>query len=797
MPSQTNSKQTSGIGRFLAHYRPNPGVPDELVDGDGNIRPIWQNLIEAVSSMKPAERAMRFARGDQYLRDGGVFYRQYGPRETVEREWPISHMPVLLNEAEWAEICAGLTQRADLLERIAADLYGENTLVRDGRLPAQLVAGNPEWLRPMVGQKPRSGNFLDFVAFDIGRGPSGKWWVLADRTQAPSGSGFALENRIATSRVFAEHYARANVHRLAGFFREFRGTLLDMRDNENGRVGILTPGPMTDTYFEHAYIARYLGFMQLEGEDLTVRDGRVMIRTVSGLKPISVLWRRLDARWADPLELDESSQIGAAGLVSAVRAGNISLVNALGSGVLETRALMAFLPRLCSWLTGGELLMPNVATWWCGHASERDFVAVNFDQMTIGNAFSTQPGFEDESLLKSGTNAHADIRKLLTMDGERLVAQEKVTLSTAPAFEGDAMVARPMTLRVFMVRTKDGWTVMPGGFARIGMDIASSHVAMQQGGRAADVWIIGKKPVERETMLPVANETFVRQPPGLLPSRAADNLFWLGRYVERAEDMIRIVRAYHVRLAENFGHDNKLLELAAEFAASFGAELADGFPASIGQTISYASRAAGRVRDRLSNDGWNALQDLAKTIAAMEETAQPGSDTARAMGVLLRKISGFSGLVHDNMYRFTGWRFLAIGRSLERAISLTSLLGDFADAHAPDGSLDFAIEVADSTMSHRRRYTVATNRSTVVDLIGLDPLNPRSITYQIEALEAHFGFLPHDDASGQMSPLQKTVLKVRTALALHTPETLDTKALVALGGGIAALTDDLYQAYLR
>ena len=783
----------SGIERILAHYRPNPGVPDELVDESGTIRPIWHNLIEALSSMRPAERNMRFARGDQYLRDGGVFYRQYGAREAVERDWPLSHMPVLLDEAEWAEICAGLTQRADLLERVAADLYGDNTLVREGRLPAQLVARNPEWLRSMVGIKPHSGNFLDFVAFDIGRGPSGKWWVLADRTQAPSGSGFALENRIATSRVFAEHYARANAHRLAGFFREFRGTLLDMRDNENGRVGILTPGPMTDTYFEHAYIARYLGFMLLEGEDLTVRDGRVMIRTVSGLKPISVLWRRLDARWADPLELEESSRIGTAGLMSAVRAGTISLVNALGSGVLETRAFMAFLPRLCSWMTGSELLMPNVATWWCGHGSEREFVAANFDRMIIGDAFSTQPGFEDESLLNSG----AEMNKLFNADGERLVAQEKVTLSTAPAFEGDALVPRPMTLRVFMVRTKAGWSVMPGGFARIGKDSASSHVAMQQGGRAADVWIIGKKPVERETMLPVANETFVRQPPGLLPSRAADNLFWLGRYVERAEDMIRIARAYHVRLAENFGHDNKLLELAAAFAASFGAELSGGFPESIGQTISNASRAAGRVRDRLSNDGWNALQDLAKTIAAMEKTAQPGSDTARAMSVLLRKISGFSGLVHDNMYRFTGWRFLAVGRSLERAISLTGLLGGFADPAAPEGSLDFAIEVADSTMSHRRRYTVATNRSTVVDLIGLDPLNPRSISYQIEALEAHFGFLPHEDASGQMSQLQKSVLKVRTALALHTPETLDTKALAVLSGGIAALTDDLYDAYLR
>ncbi len=323
------------------------------------MRPVWRSFIHYLGAMSPEELQHRVARGDHYLRDAGVYYRQYDSGVSSELEWPLSHVPILIDEEDWAVIAAGLRQRADLLEAVCRDLYGPNILVEEGHLPPSLIARSPEWLRPLFGVTPRGGHFLNFLAFEVGRGPDGAWWVLGDRTQAPSGVGFALQNRVATARCFADHYGQANVHRLAGFFRSFRDQLNGMRNQLTNRVSILSPGPHNETYFEHAYIARYLGFGLLEGEDLTFEDGELMVRTVAGPIPIDVLWRRLDSNFADPLELDPQSKIGTPGLVAAVRRGSVTLVNALGSGVLEIRALQAFLPRICERLLGRRWRCPT------------------------------------------------------------------------------------------------------------------------------------------------------------------------------------------------------------------------------------------------------------------------------------------------------------------------------------------------------------------------------------------------------------------------------------------------------
>lgn len=801
MAAKVEPARKEPIAQLIAGYRTSETIPDELLGPGRAIRPVWRGFLEALAAMKPQELSERMARGDQYLRDAGVFYRQYGRDEAVERDWPLSHIPVLIDEAEWTSLEAGLVQRADLLEMIVADIYGENRLVTDGHLPPAIVAGNQEWLRPLVGVVPRSGHFLHFLAFDLGRGPDGEWWVLGDRTQAPSGAGFALENRIATARVYSDLYGRANVHRLAGFFRAFRDTLQGLRDGDDSRIGILTPGPHNDTYFEHAYIARYLGFMLLEGEDLTVRDGELMVRTVAGLRPISVLWRRLDAAWADPLELNEGSRLGTPGLLSAIRAGNVTMVNALGSGVVEARAFLAFMPRICRALLGEPLKLANVATWWCGQSAEREYVKANAGRMTIGKAFSTRLLFDLDDVSAIGgafTRAMQEtVGNWIDHGAGQLVGQEAVTLSTTPALVEGRLVPRPMSLRVFLARTGDGWKVMPGGFARIGRTANSAALALQEGGTAADVWIVSGRPVPPDTMHAATDKAFARQQPGVLPSRAADNLFWLGRYVERTENLVRILRAYHVRLAEAATAETPLLKLCAEHLEGLGVARPDTWPAALGDTIAAAARSAGHVRDRFSSDGWMALTDLAKTVAAMRGTAQPGDDMSRAMSVLLRKLSGFSGLVHENMYHFAGWRFLTIGRSLERSLSMAYLLARLADGKAPDGSLDMAVEIGDSVMSHRRRYTVATNRATVVDLLALDNLNPRSVIFQLGEIAGHLDYLPGQDPHQPLTPLRRALLKLRTGLELQLPETLDTAALRALGADIAALSDAFSAKYMR
>lgn len=791
----------AAAGTLLAAYRPRPGVPDEMMDEAGRIRPVWRDFIARLAAMTPREIAARTARGDQYLRDAGVFHRQYGAAGEAERDWPLSHVPVLIDEAEWEGLSAGLRQRADLLEDLAADFYGPNRMVAEGRLPPALVAGNPGWLRPLVGLRPAGGHFLHFVAFDLGRGPGGSWWVLADRTEAPSGAGFALENRIATSRVFADIYAQMNVHRLARFFRLFRDRLTGLRGQPGDRIGILTPGTMNDTYLEHAFIARYLGFMLLTGEDLAMRDGELTIRTTGGLVPVSVLWRRVDSEWTDPLELRGDSRLGTPGLLGAIRSGRLSMVNALGAGLVETRALLAFMPRLAQALRGEALALPNIATWWCGQRAEREHVIAAAERMTIAPALSTRLPFdlEETSAVAGhfrGAPPAGSIAEWVERERGGLVGQEAVTLSTTPALVRGRLVPRPFTLRVYLVRTATGWELMPGGFARVGRTGAPEAVALQKGGSVADVWLVSPDRVPHDTMM--EPPAVLRRQPTVLPARAADNLFWLGRYVERAETTARLLRAWHVRVAETGLRRSELLDQIGRALARRNAEPgAGGIPGGLIDTLRFAVSSASHVRDRFSVDGWMALTDLSRTATAMSARLQPGDDGLRAMSVLIRKITGFSGLVHENMYHAAGWRFLAIGRALERALSTATLLADLADPAAPAGALDALVEVGDSVMTHRRSFALETSRITVVDLLALDRMNPRALLFQLDQLRDRLAEMVPPDQNAPLSELDRAVIRLHSFVATATPEELDTAALRRVQGEIADLSGRITQSYLR
>jgi len=797
---------------LFAGYARLPGVADELFDGQGQMRPVWRRFVERFARLSPAEIAARFERGNQYLRDAGVYFRQYSSDPLAEREWPLSHVPVILHESEWQTICDGLAQRADLLERVVTDLYGEGRLVRDGHLPASLIAASPQWLRPMVGIQPPGGHFLHYLAFEIGRSPDGSWLVLGDRLQAPSGAGFALENRMATGRIFPERFPRAYIQRLAGFFSDFRAALEGLAvaaGDAEGRAAILTPGPSNDTYYEHTYIARYLGLMLLEGEDLLVENDRAMVRTIEGPHPLGALWRRIDAAFADPLELHADSQIGTPGLVDAVRQGKLAMVNAMGAGVLEMRAMMAFLPRISAVLTGQPLVLPNIATWWCGGAAERAYVRENAARMLIGPALSSDLPFDVSGQTALGGQfaggEAGDLDAWIDGQGASLVAQEAVALSTTPAWvtePGETLAEgrlqpRPMTVRVFAARTPEGWRFMQGGYARIGRSGDATALAMQKGGSVADVWIVSDRPVRHISLKPPAGAPFRRASPGVVPSRAADNLFWLGRYIERTEDAIRLVRAYHLRLATTDNAADPLLRRLRAFLGGYGIDVGQPMPDALVGRIGAARGCAGKVRDRFSVDGWAALVDLDRTARQTLSGIEPGDDAARAMGVLLRKITGFSGLVQDNMYRFQGWRFLTLGRALERADALSALLHGMAAPDAPEGALDLAVEVADSVITHHRRYRVETSRDTVVDLLALDADNPRSILFQLRAMREQASALPGAYDNGRLAPLLRAIVPLDSLLSVESPDRIDAKTLLHLRAELAGISDLLSAAYLR
>jgi len=780
----------------LVAYKPVAGIPDELVDPDGNVRPVWRGFLDYLSALDPGDIAMRFALADQHLADSGVYFRHADGDESWERPWPLSHVPVLISEQEWAGIEIGLAQRADLLELVLKDVYGRNNLVQTGRLPPMLLAQNPEWMRPMVGVTPRSEHFLHFVSFELGRSPTGQWWVLNDRTQAPSGAGFALENRVATSRMYSDFFQSTNICRLAGFFRTFKDHLYSMRGPDSTHPAILSPGSHTDTYFEHAYTARYLGLLLLQGEDIVVERGRPMVRTISGLKPVDVLWRRIDSGFADPLELDERSQIGIPGLVGALRQQGATMINSIGSGVVETRALMAFMPSICEALTGESLRLPNIATWWCGQEAERKYVWDNLDEMMISSALSTRLPFDPEDTTAIGgklrSSAFSTVQELFDNRAKYLVGQQAVTLSTSPAYVDGKLQPRPMTLRVFLSRSENGWVAMPGGYARIGRSDDVTALSMHAGGTCADVWIMSDKPVAIETMISVSEDPQFADNESELPSRTAENLYWLGRYVERAEFSTRLTRAFDIRVAESSATDPPLIDHLAGYLRFLGIDPEQSVPTAIAEALQSAARCARRLRDQLSPDGLVAVSNVEAIVN------NSGSDAGRAahMGKILRQTIAFSGLVQENMYRSTGWQFLSAGRAVERAMSTCSLVASLVDPSAPPGAMEAALDCADSKRTHQRRFGFGMSCETVTALLCLDRRNPRSVLYQLDELKSHLEMLPGSTESGVASPLLRQFMKLHTDIAAESPKTLDSRLLLRVRQELADLSDLLSQTYL-
>ena len=514
-------------------------------------RPHWAGLMESLRTLGPAELGHRWAQAERRIRENGITYNIYGDPEGASRPWKIDLVPFLIPADEWRHIEAGVIQRAQVLNLLLEDLYGPQNLLKEGHFPAALLYANAAFLRPLVGVKVPPHSYLHMLAVDLARAPDGQWWVLANRTQAPSGSGYALENRLIVSDLLPELFRSSNVQRLAPFFRAQRDALTHLSPRANPRIVLLTPGPHNETYFEHSYLAKYLGFTLVEGSDLTVRDRCVFLKTVGGLEQVDVILRRVDDDFCDPLELRGDSLLGVSGLVDCVVAGNVHVANALGSGVVESAALMPFLPGLTRHLLNEPLKLPSVATWWCGQKSALEWVITHLSSVVVKPAFASlnmEPVFGAEL---SPTQREAFITRLRSRPHE-FVAQEQVQLSTAPVWEDDALHSRAVVLRTYVVNTRSGWAVFPGGLVRVA-EATGSVVSMQRGGHSKDAWVLSDAPVDTFSLLPPRHEPLeLRRVSTVVPSSVADNTFWLGRYVERAENQARILRTLipRVHLAE-------------------------------------------------------------------------------------------------------------------------------------------------------------------------------------------------------------------------------------------------------
>jgi uncharacterized circularly permuted ATP-grasp superfamily protein/uncharacterized alpha-E superfamily protein len=803
------------MAQWTRDYARLPGIPDEYIAQDGAPRPVWTRFFDAFAALTPADIERRFGAADRHLREAGVTYR--APGDSADRTWPLSHLPLIIDDADWQQLTAGIAQRAQLLEMVLADLYGEGRLVAEGAIPAAAIAGSTEYLRAVCGIKPPGGRYLNLYAADVGRGPDGRWWVLGDRTQAPSGAGYALENRLVLSRAFSNLYKSMNVERVAPFFEAFRDSLRGGADRDEPRIGLLTPGSFNETYFEHATLARYLGFLLVEGDDLAVSGDRIYIRTVAGLKRLDVLLRRVDSNSLDPLELDASSHLGVPGLIDALRKNGVVVANMPGSGVLEARALLGFLPSLSQRLLGQDLKMPHIATWWCGQKAAREEVLSRLDEVAIEGAYAGGvPGFPGHGPILPGELSPSERERLktaITSRGIDYVGQEMVRLSTTPVWENGKITPRPFVLRVFAAATPEGWTIMPGGFCRIADQPDARAVSMGDGVRSADVWVVSDKAVSVSTLLPAVDTVRIRRIAGVLPSRAADNLFWLGRYLERAEATLRLVRALGTPMRDPgkaSGPSTALhsVERIQRLLATWGAAsqstranpskvAAEALqsPEKFGSALSLvraAQRTATSLRERLSPDAWQVITEMTERLAVEVED---DDGVVSAAELTLQELASFAGLAQENMNRAAGWRFLDMGRRAERAINTARFARQFAYDESGDEDLDILLTLADCQITYRSRYLLAPLLAPVRDLVVLDPYNPRSVAFQVSLLHDHVASLPSLKEHGLIERPQRLAVAVQSMLTTTEAAALDIKTLFALEQDLLNLADAIGAHY--
>ena len=772
--------------QLLAAYPQHSSRYDEMLGAPHATRAHWQRMFEHLTASTPEQMRERQHYVQRQIVENGVTYNIYADPQGADRPWELDLLPLIIPHEEWQEIEPAIAQRATLLNRILADVYGSQSLLQQGLLPPALVYGHAGFLRPCHGMHPPGGVFLHLYAADLARSPDGRWWVVADRTQAPSGAGYALENRLVISRVFPELFRDLKAQHLARFFRTLQDSLAHWapKDDEAPLIVLLTPGPHNETYFEHTYLARYLGFPLVEGSDLTVRDGCVWLKTLSGLQRVHVILRRLDDDFCDPLELRSDSSLGISGITEAARRGNVLIANALGASILESGALLGFLPGLCEHLLGESLRMPSVATWWCGEPAALEDVIERLGTLVIKPAF---PQLRRHAVFAMDLSARARNELIATLRTRphNYVAQELVRLSQAPVWDQGhhgRLQARSVGVRVYAVASPDGYVVMPGGLTRVASAANAHVISMQRGGSSKDTWVLTQGPVNPFSMLrrAVGPQDLVRSGANL-SSRVVENLFWFGRYAERCDNTARLLRVAFGRLIdevpaardeewpaivalarrtglldEKQAHADEATIEAALRTALIEEIQGHGLAANLRQLF----RVAFHLRERLSLDNWRMLNQLVQDLGQRKTHLTTLGDALAAVDHTIAAMMTLSGFALDGMTRDQGWRFLSIGRRLERLQFLCRMLEQALKVGG--GSLEWLLELADSIVTYRSRYMARPEWLPVLDLLVLDDSNPRSVMFQLLGLRDYLARLDNARGSAEAGHLQDLADRLAT-----------------------------------
>jgi uncharacterized circularly permuted ATP-grasp superfamily protein/uncharacterized alpha-E superfamily protein len=798
------------------HYATQLGVHDEIARTEA--LPHWQRFMASLDTLGDSELEQRRREAQRLLRKNGVTYNVYGDAQKLAQPWRLDPIPLLVSSEEWGAIDAGLQQRATVLDLVLQDIYGNQMLLKKGLLPSELVYGHSGFLRPCVGALSRQHRHLTLYAANLVRGANGRMWVLDDRTQAPSGSGYALENRRVMRRVLPDIFRESQVQRLAVFFKALRKELANLapHNKETPRIVILTPGSLNETYFEHAYLAAYHGFTLVQGDDLTVRDGAVWLKSLEGLQAVDVILRRVDDSFCDPLELNSHSRLGVAGLLEAVRRGNVAIANPLGSSVLENPGLLAFLPRLCRYFLDEELQLPSLATWWCGQARERDFVLHNIDRLVIKPINRSQGDYAIFGGALSATEKDS-LRAQIIAKPHAYIGQEQAIFSTLPTLIDQHITPRNAVLRSFAVANGDGYTVMPGGLTRVATQKSAFSVSNQAGGISKDTWVLAAEPDKPDSVwvAPIRPMALFAAPEPLT-SRAADNLFWVGRHLERTEAATRLLRIILVKLQETPDYKlpvdaeclTILLQALTQVTGTYPgfikadsqvlkAPQADllalakdrGRTGTLSANIDALVQSANSIRDLWSQDTWRSIDNIRRRWHTRVINADCTVEHLQTqLDDLLTGVVVFTGLTSETMTREAAWLMLDSGRRLERALALVALLRATLVHKQADAVqtqvLECVLQVTDSLSLYQRRYRAAMHLSMVLELLVFDVTHPRSLAYQLHQLTEHFRLLPKDDGNHQLSSCERLILQAYTGVRLsQSPELahIETEAYVYAG----------------
>ena len=824
-------ESASDIG--TQYYATKLGVYDEMYAKEQKALPYWERFMDSLASLGSEQLELRRREAQRLLRENGVTYNVYGDTQKLPRPWQLDPIPLLVSSEEWGLIESGLKQRAELLDLVLKDIYGKQTLLKKGLLPSDLVLAHNGFLHPCVGTLSEQQRQLIVYSANLARGHNGRMWVLDDRSQAPSGAGYALENRTVMTRVLPDIFRETQVHRLSGFFKALRKGLMNLAPmKEDPRIVMLTPGSLNETYFEHAYLASYLGFSLAQGDDLTVRDGRVWLKSLDGLQPVDVILRRVDDSFCDPLELLSSSRLGVAGLLEAVRRNNVAVANPLGSSVLENPGLLAFLPRLSRYFLNQDLMLPSVATWWCGQRRERDFVLQNIDRLVIK---SINRSF-GSSVLFGGMLSSKEkelLRAAIIAKPYRYVGQEPVSFSTVPALIDRHIEPRFAVLRHFVVACGSGYEVMPGGLTRVARQQNDFIVSNQAGGINKDTWVLADEPDTRVSLWSQPGRNMVlsavTEP---LTSRTADNLFWVGRYLERSKAVTRLMRTVLPKLKEtrefNDPLDNQCLKVLlcamTQVTGTYPGFMLDNESAlkapqnellalarnvqragTLAANIQAFAQTAFSIRDVWSQDTWRCIDNIQRRW--QQRVVNNDCDLEQLqknLDELITRFVAFIGLTSESMTREAGWLMLDSGRRLERALALIALLrATVVQRHelALENQLLEAVLISTDSLSiYRRRYRSFIQLPMVLELLLIDETHPCSLAYQLCQLSMHIDALPKERGKGQLSEEVRLILRAYTDLRLLKVSELvqvDNEAGIysELESVLSEMTEQLWRLY--